>query len=297
MNDPRNDTIMKTSHLITVSELQDALAQHPAKVLVCDVRYDLVDSALGQRAYEAGHIPGAIYLNLGKVLSGQSDGTNGRHPLPDPEQLSQDLAKLGVNSDTLIVAYDAPGASYAARLWWCARWVGHHNVVVLDGTIDAWTLASLPLSTETTPAKPTGNFKRGISLTKTVDYADVRAGLGRSDRLIIDGRPGDRFEGLNETLDPKAGHIPGSLSRFSKNNLDATFCFKSPEVLKAEFSSLMGARAPEQVVASCGSGVAACHLLLAMELAGLQGAALYGGSWSEWCAQPGAPVETGKASI
>lgn len=288
---------MKTPHLITVSELQDQLAQHPAKVLICDCRYDLVDAALGQRAFESGHIPGAIYLNLGKVLSGQSDGTNGRHPLPDPERLALDLAELGVNQDTLIVAYDSPGASYAARLWWCARWVGHHNVVVLDGTIDAWTQAGLPLSTETTPAKPRGNFKRSASLTKTVQYADMRAGLGRTDRLIIDGRPDDRFEGLNETLDPKAGHIPGSLSRFSKNNLDASARFKSPEVLKAEFSSLMGTHAPEQVVASCGSGVAACHLLLAMELAGLPGAALYGGSWSEWCAQPGAPVETGKASI
>lgn len=288
---------MKTAHLITVSELQDQLAQHPAKVLLCDCRYDLVDASLGQRAYESGHIPGAIYLNLGKVLSGQPDGTNGRHPLPDPEQLALDLAALGVNQDTLIVAYDSPGASYAARLWWCARWVGHQNVVVLDGTIDAWTQAGLALSTETTPAKPPGNFKRRASLTKTVQYAEVRSSLGRSDRLIIDGRPTDRFEGMNETLDPKAGHIPGSLSRFSKNNLDSSFRFKSPEVLKAEFTSMMGSHASDQVIASCGSGVAACHLILAMELAGLPGAALYGGSWSEWCAQQGAPVETGKASI
>lgn len=288
---------MKTPHLITVAELQSQLAQHPEKVLICDCRYDLVDPDLGKRAYEAGHIPGAIYLNLGKVLSGQSNGMNGRHPLPDPEQLANDLAALGVNTDTLIVAYDSAGASYAARLWWCARWVGHQQVVVLDGAIDAWTRAGLPLLSETTPAKPAGNFKRSASLTKTVDYADVLAGLGRSDRLIIDGRPSDRFEGLNETLDPKAGHIPGSLSRFSKNNLDSNSHFKSPDILKAEFTSLMGQHTPEQLVASCGSGVAACHLLLAMELAGLQGAALYGGSWSEWCAQPGAPVETGKTSI
>jgi thiosulfate/3-mercaptopyruvate sulfurtransferase len=288
---------MKTPHLITVAELQSQLAQHPEKVLICDCRYDLVDPELGQRAYEAGHIPGAIYLNLGKVLSGQSNGMNGRHPLPEPEQLAIDLAALGVSADTLIVAYDSAGASYAARLWWCARWVGHQQVVVLDGAIDAWTRAGLPLLSDTTPAKPAGNFKRSSSLTKTVHYADVLAGLGRSDRLIIDGRPSDRFEGLNETLDPKAGHIPGSLSRFSKHNLDSNSHFKSPDILKAEFTSLMGRHTPEQLVASCGSGVAACHLLLAMELAGLQGAALYGGSWSEWCAQPGAPVETGKTSI
>ncbi len=288
---------MKTPHLISVSELQVQLAQNPEKVLICDCRYDLVDAELGQRAYAAGHIPGAIYLNLGKILSGKSNGSNGRHPLPDPDKLALDLASLGVNADTLIVAYDSAGASYAARLWWCARWVGHSKVAVLDGTIDAWIQAGLPLSTDQTPARSLGNFARGPSLTKTVNYAEVRAGLGRPDRLIIDGRPSDRFEGLNETLDPKAGHIPGSLSRFSKNNLDSQSHFKSAEVLKAEFSSLIGTHSPEQIVASCGSGVAACHLLLAMELAGLQGAALYGGSWSEWCAQSDTLVETGPASI
>jgi thiosulfate/3-mercaptopyruvate sulfurtransferase len=286
---------MKTQHLITVSELQEQLAKNPSNVLICDCRYDLVDSELGLRAYEAGHIPGAIYLNLGKTLSGSSTGTNGRHPLPNPDRLALDLAALGVNADTLIVAYDALGASHAARLWWCARWVGHANVVVLDGALEAWVQAGQPLSKETPSARAAGNFKRGESLSKQVNYEEVRAGIGRPNRLIIDGRPEDRFEGLNETLDLKAGHIPGSLSRFSKKNLDANARFKSPDVLKAEFLSLLGSHSPEQVIASCGSGVAACHLLLAMELAGLKGAALYGGSWSEWCAQPDTLIETGPA--
>ncbi len=286
---------MKNQHLITVPELQEQLAKNPSKVLICDCRYDLVDSTLGLRAYEAGHIPGAIYLNLGKVLSGSSTGTNGRHPLPNPDHLALDLAAIGVNADTLIVAYDSPGASYAARLWWCARWVGHANVVVLDGSLEAWVQAGQSLSKETPSVRAAGNFKRGESLTKLVQYAELRAGLGHTNRLIIDGRPEDRFEGLNETLDPKAGHIPGSLSRFSKKNLDANACFKSSEVLKAEFLSLLGSHSSEHVIASCGSGVAACHLLLAMELAGLKGAALYGGSWSEWCAQPDTLIETGPA--
>lgn len=287
---------MKTSHLISVEELQARLAQDASSVLICDCRYDLVDSSLGLKAYQAGHIPGAIYVNLGQVLSSTPNGANGRHPLPHPDDLANSFAELGVNADTLIVAYDAPGGSYAARMWWCSRWVGHANVAVLDGTIDAWTQAGLALTTEVPAPRPRGNFKRSTALTKTVDYKDVRAGLGRTDRVIIDGRPNDRFQGLNETLDPKAGHIPGSLSRFSKENLDANFQFKKPEILRAELLTLMGTHPANEVVASCGSGVSACHLLLAMEIADLPGAALYGGSWSEWCAQPDAPIETGPAS-
>lgn len=286
---------MSSQHLISPEALQKLLASDPASVLVCDCRYDLVDADLGRRAYEASHIPGAVFVDLGRVLSGEKNGANGRHPLPEQRVFAEQLAGLGVNADTLVVAYDAPGGSYAARLWWLARWVGHAKVVVLDGTIDAWTKAGFEL----TPAKPVarlrGNFKQGNALTKAVDLANMRAGLGRLDRLIIDGRPGDRFQGLNETLDAKAGHIPGSLSRPSKDNLDADWKLKSPEVLRAEFARLIGDRTPSEVVASCGSGVSACHLLLAMELAGLSGAALYGGSWSEWSSQPDAQIELGAA--
>jgi len=286
---------MSSQHLITPEALQKLLASDPGSVLVCDCRYDLVDADLGRRAYEASHIPGAVFVDLGRMLSGEKNGSNGRHPLPEQRVFAEQLAALGVNANTLIVAYDAPGGSYAARLWWLARWVGHAKVVVLDGTIDAWTKAGFELTPTKPAARLRGNFKQGSALTKAVDLADMRAGLGRRDRLIIDGRPGDRFQGLNETLDAKAGHIPGSLSRPSKDNLDADWKLKSPEVLRAEFARLIGDRTPSEVVASCGSGVSACHLLLAMELAGLSGAALYGGSWSEWSAQPDAQIELGAA--
>lgn len=288
---------MTTSPLISAQALHDRLQSDPASILVCDCRYDLVDATLGLQAYQAGHIPGAIYVNLGQVLSGSPTGSNGRHPLPNPDDLAADLAQLGVNADTLIVAYDGAGASYAARLWWCARWVGHAKVVVLDGAIDAWVQAGFALSTDVPTPRDVGNFKRTNALTQRVDYANIRAGLGRTDRVLIDGRPVDRFQGLNETLDPQAGHIPGSLSRFSRDNVGADFRFKAPEVLRAEFAALLGNRPAAEVVATCGSGVAACHLLLAMELAGLPGAALYGGSWSEWCAQPDTLVETGPARV
>ena len=286
---------MSSQHLITPKALQTLLASDPASVLVCDCRYDLVDADLGRRAYEASHIPGAVFVDLGRMLSGEKNGSNGRHPLPDQRVFAEQLASLGVNADTLIVAYDAPGGSYAARLWWLARWVGHAKVVVLDGTIDAWTKAGFELTAAKPAARLRGNFKQGGALTKAVDLANMRAGLARKDRLIIDGRPGDRFQGLNETLDAKAGHIPGSLSRPSKDNLDADWKLKSPEALRAEFARLIGDRTPSEVVASCGSGVSACHLLLAMELAGLSGAALYGGSWSEWSSQPDAQIELGAA--
>ena len=270
---------MSSQHLITPEALQKLLASDPASVLVCDCRYDLVDAELGLRAYEASHIPGAVFVDLGRMLSGEKNGSNGRHPLPEQRVFAEQLAGLGVNADTLIVAYDAPGGSY----------------VVLDGTIDAWTKAGFELTPAKSVARLRGNFKQGSALTKAVDLANMRAGLGRRDRLIIDGRPGDRFQGLNETLDAKAGHIPGSLSRPSKDNLDADWKLKSPEALRAEFARLIGDRTPSEVVASCGSGVSACHLLLAMELAGLSGAALYGGSWSEWSSQPDAQIELGAA--
>lgn len=288
---------MSSSFLITAQALQARLAQNPDSVLLCDCRFDLVDPDLGKRAYDASHLPGAVYVDLGRSLSSEKNGLNGRHPLPDAAVFAQYLAALGVNQDTLIVGVDAHGGLYGSRLWWLARWVGHANVVVLDGGMPAWEKAGYALTAAQPAARPVGNFKRGASLVSSVDLANMQAGLGRAGRLIVDARPGDRFQGQNETLDAMAGHIPGAASRPVKENLNDDGTFKAPEVLRAEFTKLLGSHPAKDLVASCGSGVSACHLLLALELAGMSGGALYGGSWSEWSSQPNAPTETGPSRV
>ena len=288
---------MSSSFLITPQALQARLAQNPENVLICDCRFDLVDPDLGKRVYEVSHLPGAVYVDLGRALSGTKNGLNGRHPLPDADVFAQYLAALGVCQDTLIVAVDAHGGLYGSRLWWLARWVGHANVAVLDGGMPAWEKAGYTLTAAQPAVRSLGNFKRGASLVSSVDLANMQAGLGRADRLIVDARAGDRFQGQNETLDAKAGHIPGSASRPVKENLNDDGTFKAPEVLRAELTKLMGAHPVKDLVASCGSGVSACHLLLVLEVAGLSGGALYGGSWSEWSSQPNAPIETGPSTV
>ena len=276
---------MSSSLLITAQALQARMSSAPSSVLVCDCRFDLVDPDLGQRAYEVSHLPGAVYLDLGRVLSGEKNGRNGRHPLPDAKVFAQYLASLGVNDDTLLVGVDAHGGLYASRLWWLARWVGHAKVVVLDGGMPAWQKAGFTLTAAQPAARAQGNLKQSTSL------------VSRADRLIVDARPGDRFQGQNETLDALAGHIPGAASRPVKENLNEDGTFKASEALRGELTRLLGQHSAKDLVASCGSGVSACHLLLAMEIAGLSGGALYGGSWSEWSSQPNAPVETGPSKI
>lgn len=281
--------------LISCAELQ-ALRQDPARdSVLIDCSFDLADPAAGRAAYHQSHLPGAFYLHLDNELSGPKTGTNGRHPLPDPDAFTARLRALGVNDDTQVVVYDAQGGMYAARAWWMLRWIGHEAVAVLDGGKPAWIAAGLPLdSGNADEPEGGGHLTRRPSLVDTVDADMLVDNLERQQRLVVDARAPDRFRGENETLDPVGGHIPGAVNRCFKDNLQANGRFKDSATLRAEFDRVLGATAPSQAVMQCGSGVTACHNLLALEVAGLSGAALYPGSWSEWSADPARPVATGE---
>ncbi|WP_374485494.1 sulfurtransferase [Zoogloea sp.] len=278
--------------LITAQELAESAT--PAW-RIFDCRFDLRNPAFGRQAYADGHLPNALFLDLEEDLSGPCTGHNGRHPLPDPQLLADKLGALGVSSNTQVVAYDDVGGMFAARLWWLLRWLGHDRVAVLNGGLQAWTGGCHPLTTVQPAVGEAQAFplKRQDAMKVDADY--VLSHLHSPEMLLIDARAPDRFRGENETLDPVGGHIPGALNRFFKDNLNADGCFKQLSELQEEFGALIKGGDAHNVVLQCGSGVTACHNLLAMEAVGLDGAKLYAGSWSEWCSDPARPVASGPA--
>lgn len=283
---------MTYATLVSVADLAAHL--HDANWLTVDCRHDLVNPEAGQLAYRTGHIPGARFAHLDQLLSGakhNQEGTFlGRHPLPQRHRFIDAMQSLGINTDTQVVAYDAHGGMFAARLWWMLRWVGHVQVAVLDGGLQAWEKDGYPLSSENVLVAR-GNLQDQLPLVTTVDADSISAHLARPAMTVVDARSPDRYRGENETLDVVGGHIPGAINRFFKDNLDADGRFKSPEVLRREWNTLIDN--PQTAVMQCGSGVTACHNLLALEVAGLPGARLYPGSWSEWSADASRPVTTG----
>ena len=283
---------MNYTTLISASELASHLSDSHWVILDC--RHDLLNPTAGSDAFATGHIQNAQFADIDTALSGAKapagKAFTGRHPLPERHALIATLRNWGINDDTQVVAYDGQGGMFAARLWWLLRWIGHDRVAVLDGGLAAWQAQDLPLVTPVAP-RPAGNIAERASLTRTVSVQDVVANLDTQTLQVLDARAPDRFRGENETIDPVGGHIPGARNRFFKDNLQPDGRFKSAAELEKEFASLIDT--PEATVLQCGSGVTACHNLLAMEVAGLPGAALYPGSWSEWCADPARPVAIG----
>ena len=281
---------MRHSTLVSLSDLAAHLDD--GGWVVCDCRHDLADTGAGRRVYRKSHVPGAGFVHLDEDLSAPMTGRNGRHPLPDPERFARRVGELGISNSSQVVAYDASGGYYGARMWWMLRWLGHDAVAVLDGGWDAWRKAPHPI-TDQIPVIKAARFTMRRRTDMVCDAGYIVANLGKPKPRLLDARAPDRFRGENETLDPVAGHIPGAVNRFFKLNLETDGRFKAATTLRREFNQLLGVHAPGDVAHYCGSGVTACHNLLAMEIAGLSGSRLYPGSWSEWIADPSRPVTTG----
>jgi thiosulfate/3-mercaptopyruvate sulfurtransferase len=280
--------------LTTLAETH-VLARHldDPNWVVVDCRFVLTDPDAGRRAYAAGHIPGARYAHLNEDLSSPVTAVSGRHPLPKPPQLAVKLGAWGIDDDKQVVVYDDTFGAMASRLWWLLRWLGHEKVAVLDGGLPKWQRDKLPVTAELPVIRP-AVFQARPDDASWVDADAVSRGLKAGSVRLLDARAEERFTGEIEPLDKVAGHVPGAVNAPYEDNLDFSGELLSDEALREHYGALLEGKAPENVVVMCGSGVTACHNLLAMEHAGLRGARLYAGSWSEWIADPGRPVARGE---
>jgi thiosulfate/3-mercaptopyruvate sulfurtransferase len=264
----------------------DELAQHP-DWRIFDCRHDLANPALGEQQYLEGHIPGALFAHLDRDLSGAKTGSNGRHPLPDAKSFIGWLGRQGLKPADMVVCYDNGPGAMAARLWWMLRWAGHEQAAVLDGGLAKWLREDRPMTAEV-PSFPAAPYPGKTKGSMHASLALVEKKLKRA--VLLDSRASARYRGEQEPIDPVAGRIPGAKNRFNNDNISADGTFKKPELLRSEFESVLAGRDPGDVINYCGSGVAACHNTLAMEIAGLTGSRVYIGSWSEWSADPTRPI-------
>lgn len=253
-------------------------------IAIVDCRFSLADPRLGRQQYETCHIPGALFLDLNQDLSSPVQTHGGRHPLPDPLQLSQKLADLGINStdtppQTLVVAYDDSRLAFAARLWWLLRYMGHDHVVVLDGGFAGWQQAGYPTTNEI-PLRKAGQFTPRLRSDWVVDIETVKARQGQPGSVFVDSREGDRYRGEREPIDPIAGHIPGAVNYPWQEITDAQGYVHPLPDQQQRWASLSQA---EEIIVYCGSGVTACVNLLSLAMAGVPNSKLYAGSWSDWC--------------
>ena len=289
------------SCLIDAPALIARLQAGSQDLLVVDCRFDLADPARGRAQYDQGHVPGATYAHLEADLSAPRGPATGRHPLPARAEFANWASRRGITPQTTVVAYDDSGGCYAARLWWMLRWIGHERVCLLDGGWKSWQALGAGTSDAHATCAPAGmavcSDGPDRSLAFSVDAQAVLAIVDGADpdprRVVLDARAADRYAGQNETIDPVAGHIPGAIQAFWRDSLGPDERFKTPAELRQHFARVTGGRNATQIVCQCGSGVTACHLLFSLHLAGMEGAALYPGSWSEWITDPTRPVRTG----
>jgi thiosulfate/3-mercaptopyruvate sulfurtransferase len=286
--------------LIGAAALRDPLKE--PELTIVDCRFDLADPQAGRRAYLDGHIPGARYADLNKDLSGPISATSGRHPLPSPADFAATAKRWGIGRTTQVIAYDDSAGAYAARCWWLLRWMGHDAVAVLDGGIKAWLGVGgrLESGAGDLEARPAQAMPKGgqdavpqVNAAAVIDTAEVAARLRDPGFLLIDARAAERFAGSVEPIDSVAGHVVGALNHPFSANLGADGHFLPAPELRRQWLKHLGGKEPAQVAAMCGSGVTACHNLLSLEVAGLPGAKLYAGSWSEWIRDPRRAVARG----
>lgn len=254
------------------------------RLLIVDCRFDLAQPDWGEREYGIAHLPGAVYAHLDRDLSSPRTMSSGRHPLPEPAEFASLLSGWGIDDATPVVAYDQHNGAFASRLWWLLRACGHRAVSVLDGGIAAWIRASLPLQQHMTQRPERRTTVSGFQ--GWLGVADVESALARNEIVLVDARSSDRYAGRNETIDPIAGHVPGAVSHPLTDNLAADGHFLAAGDLRRRWLRTLNGRRADELVSMCGSGITACHNLLALEIAGLTGARLYAGSWSEWIRNP-----------
>ena len=264
-------------------------------VAVVDCRFDLASPNTGRESYVSAHIPGAGFADLNRDLSGPIGAQTGRHPLPEADRLAERLGQLGIGDDTQVIAYDAGNGAFAARLWWLLRWLGHRQVAVLDGGFAAWTALGAATESGDRPdgARAHARLTSRVAADAWLTSEQVLAALEERGRLLVDARAPERFEGKVEPLDAVAGHVPSAVNFPYLRNLREDGRFLAADELRERWLRLLGDTKSSEVIAMCGSGVTACHNLLAMEAAGLPGAKLYAGSWSEWIRDPSRAVAQG----
>ncbi len=257
--------------------------------VIFDCRHELTDSEYGINSYNKGHIPNAIFASMDNSLSQKTNGKNGRHPLPELSAFTSWLGVCGVTQSTQVIAYDDAGGAYASRLWLLLKWLSHDAVAVLNGGLQAWISQGGNLALDTPNQNSSETFEPEFRAI-LVDSDFILQHLDDEQTLVVDARSNDRFHGQNESIDPIAGHIPGAINRFFKDNLDSTGKFLAAKDLKKAFEAILGDNLEKTIIHQCGSGVTACHNLLAMEVAGIKNSKLYPGSWSEWISDPSRPI-------